>query len=86
MDEVVLKVLVLGDNPKRLERRSVIKRTITNSLSDFSIARPFGVDFRFRKFEVNGTQVALQLWDIAGQDRFGAIYRVYYKDAFGVSC
>lgn len=41
------------------------------------------MDFHFRKFEMNGASVALQLWDIAGQDRFGALYRIYYRDAFG---
>eukprot|EP01133_Synstelium_polycarpum_P011477 gene11477-13380_t len=33
--------------------------------------------------EVNGTKVILQLWDIAGQERFGHMTRVYFQNADG---
>jgi small GTP-binding protein len=43
-----------------------------------------GVDFKIRKFDLDGTMTKFQVWDTAGQDRFRAITRSYYRGSNGI--
>lgn len=80
-DEFLYKVLVVGEvgTGKTSLVRQYVHHTFTNNYKS-----TIGVDFALKLIKWDDkTQIRLQLWDIAGQERFGNMTRVYYKEAVG---
>jgi len=75
-----LKVVVIG-NPA-VGKTSIIKRYVNDYISE-NYKITIGVDFSLKVLDIEGKKIHLQLWDIAGQERFGSMTRIYYKSAVG---
>eukprot|EP00002_Diphylleia_rotans_P018410 TRINITY_DN3565_c0_g1_i5.p1 TRINITY_DN3565_c0_g1~~TRINITY_DN3565_c0_g1_i5.p1 ORF type:complete len:173 (+),score=32.86 TRINITY_DN3565_c0_g1_i5:64-582(+) len=79
--ECMYKVLVVGDIGTG--KTSFIKRYVHNIWTS-QYKSTIGVDFALKVISWSqDTTVRLQLWDIAGQERFGNMTRAYYKEAAG---
>ncbi|KAK3093752.1 hypothetical protein FSP39_019700 [Pinctada imbricata] len=77
--EHLYKVLVIGEFG--VGKTSIIRRYTEGSFSP-NYKLTIGVDFALKTLEWDETtKVNLQLWDIAGHERFGHMTRVYYKYA-----
>jgi small GTP-binding protein len=76
------KVLVVGD--MGAGKTSLIRRYVKNEFT-FQYKTTIGVDFATRMIEFeNGDTVQLQLWDIAGQERFGNLFPSYCRGVGGI--
>ncbi|KAL4645880.1 ras-related protein Rab-7L1 [Arapaima gigas] len=77
----LFKVLIVGDG--HVGKTSLVHRYVEERFCK-SYKSTVGVDFALKVLPWSNTEtVRLQLWDIAGQERFTSMTRIYYKEASG---
>lgn len=78
----IIKVVVAGD--ANVGKTSLIRRYCTETFEETRAATG-GVDFQIKIVEVDGRSVKLSIWDIAGQEQFGAFRDTFYRGAKAVA-
>ena len=80
--DCVYKVLLLGDSTVG---KTCILLKYTDKIFQDVHMMTIGLDYRLKTMKLkNGTDVKLQIWDTAGQDRFRSITKNYYKGSQGI--
>ena len=78
----VYKIILLGDST--VGKTCFLMRYTDNTFQEIHMST-IGLDYRLKTMTLNsGKQVKVQIWDTAGQDRFRAITKNYYKGAHGI--
>ena len=81
-DETVYKVLLLGDTT--VGKTCFLMKYTDKTFQDIHMAT-IGLDYRLKTMKLKGGKnIKLQIWDTAGQDRFRAITKNYYKGSHGI--
>ena len=81
-DDIVYTVLLLGDSS--VGKTCFLLRYCDKSFQDVHLST-IGLDYRLKTMTLkNNKTIKLQIWDTAGQDRFRAITKNYYKGANGI--
>lgn len=76
--DALYKVIIIGDSGSG--KTATLQRFSDGVFNDAYIST-IGVDFRYKKVDINGKIVKLQIWDTAGQERFRTITAAYYRGA-----
>jgi len=76
----VAKVLVVGN--VATGKTCIIRRYTRNEFSS-DYQTTIGVDFSLKSLNTDGVDINVQLWDIAGQERFAGLSRIFYTHAVG---
>ncbi len=79
-ESYIFKVCLFGDGG--VGKTTLVNRYLSGSFESSSIMT-IGVDFRLKKLEVDGNNITLQIWDLAGEERFRALMTGYLNGADG---
>lgn len=74
--DYLFKVLVVGDSGTG--KSSLLNKYVDDTFNELQIST-IGVDFKISTQEINGKIIKLQIWDMAGQERFRNIISSYYR-------
>ena len=78
----IYKILLLGDSS--VGKSCILLRYCDDTFQDVHLAT-IGLDFRLKTVNLEeNKKVKLQIWDTAGQDRFRAITKNYYRGSNGI--
>ena len=73
------KITLVGDSG--VGKTSIIGRFVTGIfMSDINSTS--GLNFSQKIYEKNGKKICLNIWDTAGQEKFRALGKNFYKDSF----
>ena len=78
--DFIFKFIIIGDAGAG---KSCILHQFIEGTHKKSSAHTIGVEFGSKIIQVGKNRVKLQIWDTAGQDRYRAVTRSYYRGAAG---
>ena len=78
--KLFLKVILAGEAGVG---KTSLRRTYLGANFQQDHLATIGADFSSLAKEIKGTPVLFQIWDVAGQDIFQPMRRLYYKGALG---
>jgi len=75
--DYIFKILVVGNSSSG--KTSILNRFVDDNFNQSHIST-IGVDLKIKNMEYNNKNIKLQIWDLAGQERFKTITSSYYKE------
>ena len=80
-ETIVLKCVLLGESA--VGKSSLINRFINGTFNEDSLPTIVGCySAKEEIYEKEGTKIRYEIWDTAGQEKYRAINKIFYQDAY----
>ena len=77
---MIFKIIIIGNSSTG--KTKIIERYLTNNFEENS-QPTLGFETHNKEFQLEQDKITAQIWDTAGQEKFGSLTASYYKNAKG---